>query len=90
MISANCLKILLLCPQIEHQYPQIGQDEIEPEELWTKVVSVLREAVRGKHCNSYQVPCLTLFRTKETFVLKKRFATKKTVRGHIHSFHSPL
>jgi glycerol kinase len=39
------------CPQIEHQYPQIGQDEIDPEELWSKCVRVLRDSVRGEHCS---------------------------------------
>ena len=46
-----CYQDIYFYPQIEHQYPQIGWDEIEPDELWKKVVSVIRDAVKGEHCN---------------------------------------
>jgi sugar (pentulose or hexulose) kinase len=39
-------------PQIEHLYPESGWDEIEPDELWKNVVSVIRDAVKGEHCST--------------------------------------
>jgi glycerol kinase len=55
-IQFKCsLKALPSCPQIEHLYPQIGQDEMEPEELWKKSVSVLRDSIQGEHCSKNYV-----------------------------------
>jgi glycerol kinase len=46
-----CYLDVYFYPQIEHLYPEVGWDEIEPDELWKKVVNVIRDAVKGEHCS---------------------------------------
>ncbi|XP_021931416.1 putative glycerol kinase 5 isoform X3 [Zootermopsis nevadensis] len=75
--------------EIKHQYPQIGHDEIEPEELWTKVVSVLREAVTVAGIKPHQIACIGISTQRSTFITWHRetgkpfhnFITWKDVRA---------
>ncbi|XP_069674370.1 glycerol kinase 5 isoform X2 [Periplaneta americana] len=53
---------------IEHIYPQIGQDEIEPEELWTKVISVLQDAIRAAGVSPRHIACIGISAQRSSFV----------------------
>ncbi|PNF42202.1 putative glycerol kinase 5 [Cryptotermes secundus] len=56
------------CQEIEHLYPQIGQDEIEPEELWTKSVSVLRDSIKAAGVNPHQIACIGISAQRSSFI----------------------
>ncbi|PSN33677.1 hypothetical protein C0J52_18988 [Blattella germanica] len=79
-IAPNCIK---------HQYPQSGYDEIEPDELWTKVITVLREAVKASGVLPERISCLGISSQRSSFLTWHRstgkpfhnFITWKDVRA---------
>lgn len=48
-------------------YPQPGYVEIDPEELWKKIVGVMREAVKGSGLKPESIACLGISTQRSSF-----------------------
>ncbi|KAJ9577720.1 hypothetical protein L9F63_005713 [Diploptera punctata] len=76
--------------EIRHEYPHYGYDEIQPDELWTKVVSVIQDAIKVSGVNPSAVSCLGISAQRSSFVTWHRdtgkpfhnFITWKDVRAN--------
>lgn len=67
--------------QIELLYPQPGYVEINPDELWRKIISVIVSAIEDAKLNSKDIACLGISTQRSTFITWDR-----TTGENFHNF----
>lgn len=67
--------------QIELLYPQAGYVEIDPDELWRKIISVIESAIGDAKLSSNDIACLGISTQRSTFITWDR-----TTGENFHNF----
>lgn len=54
--------------QIELLYPQPGYVEINPDELWQKILKTIQSAINDAQLNAIDISCLGISTQRSTFI----------------------